>query len=361
MPRRSIFIFLTIVICFLSLIDAVIWSAFTLVFNIYGPAQIWIGIIIWLLSMGFVAATILGNYYYNWFTRTFYIITAVWIGTSIYLFLASVLFGIIALFDPNQNIGLTLFLIAIIASIYGIIHAKNIQIKNISVTLPDLPEQWKEKKVVFISDLHLGQLHGRNFAQKVRDMIEPISPDLIFIGGDLFDGTVAPNLIDLISPFKRFANKTYFVTGNHEQFGHGQEFLEAVKSTGINLLLDKKIEIDGVQIIGIDYRTGSNPEHLKNLLNNLKIQNSSILIKHEPNNLDILTEAGISFGMFGHTHKAQMWPLEYVGRLIYKNHIYGLQSLGKMQTYTSSGTGSWGPPIRVLSDCEIVSISFTNI
>ena len=83
----------------------------------------------------------------------------------------------------------------------------------------------------------------------------------------------------------------------------------------------------------------------------------SILLKHEPRDLDVAEAAGISLQISGHTHKAQMWPLVYVAQRSYKGFAYGLKRLGRMQVYTSSGVGSWGPPMRVGTDGEIVVIT----
>ena len=84
----------------------------------------------------------------------------------------------------------------------------------------------------------------------------------------------------------------------------------------------------------------------------------SILLKHEPKDVDIAQEAGISLQISGHTHKAQLWPLGYIAQLIYRNFSYGLKRFKDMAIYVSSGTGTWGPPMRVGTDSEIVLFTF---
>ena len=95
-------------------------------------------------------------------------------------------------------------------------------------------------------------------------------------------------------------------------------------------------------------------------MNNLKINKdkASILLKHEPKNLKVAEDAGISFQISGHTHKGQQWPFNYLTNLMYKGYGYGLKKHGSMIVYVSSGTGGWGPPLRVGSDYEIVEITF---
>jgi predicted MPP superfamily phosphohydrolase len=57
----------------------------------------------------------------------------------------------------------------------------------------------------------------------------------------------------------------------------------------------------------------------------------------------------------GHTHKGQFWPFNLITSLLYENH-YGLMNKGKTNYYTSSGFGTWGPPIRIGNRPEIVEI-----
>jgi predicted MPP superfamily phosphohydrolase len=43
---------------------------------------------------------------------------------------------------------------------------------------------------------------------------------------------------------------------------------------------------------------------------------------------------------------------------MYGKFVYGLQQLGAMQIYTSCGAGTWGPPLRIGSNPEIIAIRF---
>ena len=53
-----------------------------------------------------------------------------------------------------------------------------------------------------------------------------------------------------------------------------------------------------------------------------------------------------------------MWPLGHIAKIIYREFVYGFHPFKKMQVYTSSGIGTWGPPMRIGSDCEIVVFTF---
>ena len=47
-----------------------------------------------------------------------------------------------------------------------------------------------------------------------------------------------------------------------------------------------------------------------------------------------------------------------MARRIYREFVYGLGQIGKMQIFTSSGAGTWGPPLRLGSNPEIVMLQF---
>ena len=180
----------------------------------------------------------------------------------------------------------------------------------------------------------------------------------------MYDGTGAPDIAELTAPLALFSAPlgTYFITGNHEEFGDNNRFIAAVTSAGTQVLQDTMVEIDGLQLIGVDYHTSSDTGRFRNILSKLAIDTKrvSILLKHEPKDLDVSKAAGISFQISGHTHRAQLWPLGYLAQLVYRGFAYGLKNFGGMQVYTGSGTGTWGPPMRVGTNSEIVLFTFTH-
>ena len=56
-----------------------------------------------------------------------------------------------------------------------------------------------------------------------------------------------------------------------------------------------------------------------------------------------------------------MWPWNFLVRRIYGPFAYGLHQLKTMWVYTSSGAGTWGPPLRVGTKSEIVLIRLENL
>ncbi len=255
----------------------------------------------------------------------------------------------------------TLFLIATLISLYGFYNANHIRVKLIQITLENLPESWRGRKAVFFSDLHLGQVRGKSFMAKIVKIVKQIKPDIVLIGGDIYDG-LKVDVDGAVSPFKEMSVPLgiYFVMGNHEEFFDNRLYAASLTNVGIKILNDEVVDIDGVQIVGVDYKTTANANDFKNVLNKISTDKSRplILLKHVPLHMEIGEEKGISLQLSGHTHRAQVFPFSLVIPLIFKKFGYGLQTSGKMQVYTSSGVGTWGPPFRVGTNSEIIVFEF---
>lgn len=361
-------IFLVVFVAFLFVANLVVFEALASIFFLTTSTSLWVlGVSLGMLSVSFLLTTLFGMQFYNTGTRVAYTLSSIWIGFFTYLFLAMVLYGalVVSPFPWAREGGIVMVFLALLLSVYGVLHARKIVTRQIEVVLPNLPEAWRGRSAIWISDVHLGQIYGAASARRIVDEVNRLPHDVIFIGGDLYDGTGAPDLAELTAPLQYFSGHLgiYFVTGNHEEFGAGGgAFLAAVRAAHIRPLIDEMVEIDGLQIIGVDYQQSAQKEHFRATLARLAIDphKPSLLLKHEPKDIDVAEAAGISFQLSGHTHRGQMWPFGSIADLIYKGFAYGLKRSGAMQVYTSSGVGTWGPPMRVGTDCEIVRITFRS-
>ncbi len=357
----------------LALLHFVIYKAISSIFALSDTWRFVTGISLIILGLSFIAASALAFFFDNPFTGIYYTVAASWLGVATYLFLASCLYAIALIIvryfvttgsEMYVNyFGMMLVAVALALSIYGLIHARSIKVKTVNVSLPQMPASWVGKRAVWISDIHQGAVYSLDFAKEIAGRVAELKPDIIFIGGDFYDGTK----VDETAVIKPFADLhpglgTYFITGNHEEFGNNAHFLTAVKSAGITVLNDEMVNIQGLQLIGVDDRDSINSTKFQSIISSFSIDKSlpSILLKHQPSQLDIASQAGITMQISGHTHKAQIWPLSIFTHLIFKGYDYGLNKWGDMIVYTSSGVGTWGPPMRVGSDSEIVVFDFNK-
>lgn len=320
------------------------------------------------LSISFVLATLLASRYSNIVVRLLYRTAATWLGLVNFLFLAACVCWTIYLGgelfhrDPfRPTIALTLFGLAICSGIYGIANARWIQVKRITVKLPNLPPSWRGRVAGLVSDVHLGHVNGLGFMRRVVSKLRGLKPDIVFITGDLYDGTRV-NAGALAAPWKDFspAFGAYFVTGNHEEFSDPTKYLDAVNDSGVRVLKNEKVVIDGLQVVGVHFSDSTNAERFRAVLKDAALERNqaSILLSHAPHALSIAEEAGVSLQLSGHTHGGQIFPFTWFTKRIFGPYTYGLARFGEMMVYTSSGAGTWGPPMRVGTRPEIVLIEF---
>ncbi|MCO6548166.1 MAG: hypothetical protein J6583_10370, partial [Gilliamella sp.] len=70
---------------------------------------------------------------------------------------------------------------------------------------------------------------------------------------------------------------------------------------------------------------------------------------------------GVDLMISGHTHAGQIFPINLIEKLMYKN-AYGLYQNedNNFTSIVSSGYGFWGPPIRLMTRSEIVVIDVVS-
>jgi uncharacterized protein len=323
---------------------------------------------VFLLATSFVAASLLSFRYWNFVVRVFYRASAVWLGMFNFLFLASVgswvtwlTAKLAGLHWSNRIIFGIWFAAAIAAALWGMINANVTRISRIKVRLPNLPLAWKGRTAAMISDLHLGHMRGATFARNIVALVRQLRPEIVFLAGDLYDGGYA-DLDALAGPLRGLNAPlgNFFVAGNHEELRNPSAHLQAVKNAGLRILNNEKVVVEGMQIIGVHHRDAAHAGRLNAVLKNVAIDRAqaSVLLVHAPDQLAIAEEAGISLQLSGHTHHGQFFPWTWLTKRIYKQFVYGLQRFGAMLVYTSSGAGTWGPPLRLCSHPEIVLIQF---
>ena len=363
-------------IVFVSIVQSILflghWFLYrTLVrfFGVAAPGTLWsLRIILGLLSVSLVLTSLLAFRYASFPARFLYTVSAGWLGICYLLIIASALswfvFGVLKVGQISIDRKLLIEILigmALVTSLYGFINAATVRTTRVTIQLPDLPAQWKGRTAVWVSDLHLGQVRGHGFAHKIAAMIEDLRPDILFVGGDLYDGG-AVERDKVIEPFSRISPPygKYFITGNHEQFRDPTEYLPAISGAGFRVLNNEMLEVDGLQIIGVDYRETRGEEQFREILKGLKIDRlkPSILLKHTPFHVNVAEEEGVTFQISGHTHRGQVFLFRFITSRVYKGYDYGLKQFGRLLIYTSSGAGTWGPPMRVDTIPEVVVIKF---
>jgi hypothetical protein len=199
--------------------------------------------------------------------------------------------------------------------------------------------------VVLASDLHIGYSNRKAELARWMDLINAEKPDLVLFGGDIVDIQLRP-LVEgnYAEEFRRLAAPAFTVLGNHEYIGGDEDAERFLQDAGIGLLRDSVVQVEGITIIGRDDRSNADRKPLSELADSLS--GFSILLDHQPYQLEEAQEAGIDFQFSGHTHRGQVWPLSWLTDAMYEKS-WGYHRRGETQYYVSSGLGIWGPKIRI--------------
>ncbi|MBP5398508.1 MAG: metallophosphoesterase [Bacteroidales bacterium] len=203
----------------------------------------------------------------------------------------------------------------------------------------------KSLTIVFASDLHIGYSNRKDELGRWVDLINAEEPDLVLFAGDIMDIQLRPLVAgNYAESFHRLTAPAFTVLGNHEYIGGEADAERFLKEAGICLLRDSVVRAKGITIIGRDDRSNTHRKRLSELVDSSS--DFSILLDHQPSHLEEAEASGIDFQFSGHTHRGQVWPLNWLTDALFEKS-WGYYKRGNTQYYVSSGLGIWGPKIRI--------------
>jgi predicted MPP superfamily phosphohydrolase len=265
-------------------------------------------------------------------------------------------------FASAQRAVLTAAVIALAATVFGLFSADHVHVVRLRVPTAKLASSAAPLRIVQISDLHLGLLTCTAQVRRLIARIESLHPDIVVSTGDLIDMQLdhVGRFADLFQELQPRLGK-FAINGNHEHFagiGHARAF---AARAGFKVLSSTGVTLDGeISIIGIDDPTlspGKTSPHTDEttLVAHYPQETFLLLLKHQPV-VDHGAAQRFDLQLSGHVHGGQIFPFHLLTRLAYRV-APGLTPIGTHAwLYTSRGTGTWGPPIRVFAPAELTVI-----
>ena len=250
--------------------------------------------------------------------------------------------------------------------VYGYFDALNIRTEHVTIETAKLPANIEKVRIAQISDVHLGLIVGKLRLGRMLDRVKEARPDMLVSTGDLVDGHM-DEPASLAAMFRNIPTRygKFAITGNHEFYAGLKDALAFTEKAGFVILREEGQTIQGlINIAGVDdpargpYRR-KHAASEKALLEKMPQTLYTILLKHQP------VVSKDAMGLFdlqlsGHTHQGQIFPFNYMTRLVYRLSS-GLTKLGNpTRVYVSRGTGTWGPPIRFLAPPEVTIIDIVT-
>lgn len=238
--------------------------------------------------------------------------------------------------------------------------------KRIEIALDRFPEALDGFRIVQISDVHIGPLLGERFSALVTERVNALEPDLIAVTGDLVDGRVK-SIAKQVEPFRelRAEHGIYFVTGNHDYYSGADDWVSLVTSYGWHTLRNRSVSIGTsgaeFELVGVDDPHGdmlenSGGEDLNLALRDVDTTRAVVLLAHDPATFRRARKIPVGLQLSGHTHGGQIWPFGWAVRAVVP-WVAGHFREGASQLYVSSGTGFWGPPMRLGTRAEITELT----
>jgi len=250
-------------------------------------------------------------------------------------------------------------------TLYGYVSAQTIRTERLRIETAKLPAGIDRLKIVQISDVHLGLIIREERLKKILTIVEAEKPDVFVSTGDLVDAQInsmqglAALLRNVQAPHGKFA-----VTGNHEYYAGINEALKFTRDSGFRLLRREAVQDNAITIAGVDDPAGAEfkidkPEPEAALLAGLPKDKFILLLKHRPL-VDARASALFDLQLSGHTHKGQIYPFTYIVEIAYPLIAGKFDLPGGSILRVSRGTGTWGPPVRVLSPPEVTVVELVR-
>lgn len=224
--------------------------------------------------------------------------------------------------------------------------------------VPEGAQPKKRMRLVFFSDLHIGEAMTPDYIARAVKLIQDQQPDLILCGGDFidhravyaYDPRVMASLRSLHAPLG-----VYYVLGNHEYRDDLEANIRWVSEVGGTLLRDS-IAFPGngpLTLIGRDDHVNGNRKPFEVIANEADpLRGPVVLMEHTPASIDSIGDSPVDLILCGHTHGGQIWPGQLMVWWRY-GMVSGTRPVGEREVCISSGIGSAGATYRVGTRSEI--------
>lgn len=262
-------------------------------------------------------------------------------------------------------------LVAVLIGCYGTSCAYDMpEIKPYNLTLEKLDPRLDGMRIAVMSDVHInGTTDPYNIAALVKE-INALEPDLIFLPGDLMDGTVEQRqpITDLLLDLK--AKYGVFVTtGNHEYYFGYQAWRSYFEKGGFISLDNKVVELrdrNGLPLLNLGGVTDPKAAianlptpDVQGVIAALDPAVPALILSHRPQYAPEFAASGkVDVVISGHTHGGLMPILDRTIATTNGGFVSGLYTLGKTQLIVNNGVMVWATlPLRIGVPSQIVLLT----
>jgi uncharacterized protein len=255
----------------------------------------------------------------------------------------------------------------------GEISRHELEIIDVTIKLPRLPDAFAGMKIVQISDFHFQAYTEAIFLEAVVRKVNALAPDLVLLTGDFISSKPLPQHInvklayhcaEILSRIEcplRFA-----IMGNHDVLVSAHAVTDALTTHGISVLANRSVPLERqgqrIWLAGVEDVLQQRPDLSAALPEGGRRDGEpTILLAHEPDFADYAMGRQIDLILSGHTHGGQIL-LPFLPPLMLPDmgtkYVHGLFKPGDgMQLYVNRGIGAVNLPFRFRCPPEITAIT----
>ena len=254
----------------------------------------------------------------------------------------------------------------------GEIARHELEIVDITIKLPRLPEAFAGMKIVQVSDFHFEEYTEAAFLESIVRKVNALGPDLVVLTGDFVSSKPLPQRMTIRLGYhcaeilgRIQCPLRYAIMGNHDVLVGAAAVTDALLSHGIPVLANSFVPLERqgrrVWLAGIEDALQQRPRLSRALPSGRGDGEPIILLAHEPDFADHAVGRRVDLILSGHTHGGQVL-LPLLPPLMLPDmgvkYVHGLFRLGDgMQLYVNRGIGAVNLPFRFRCPPEITAIT----
>jgi predicted MPP superfamily phosphohydrolase len=162
--------------------------------------------------------------------------------------------------------------------------------------------------IAVLGDIHFDPLFETEYLENVIARVNQLSPDLILYTGDLISASTEriDDLMAILSKGKS-SHGSYAALGNHEHWVDADKVETELENSGITVLRNRSVSLPGCDdwyLTGLESHWSGWP-NMQSIVNTSQLARH-IVLAHEPDSFDVLTDSRIALQLSGHSHGGQV-------------------------------------------------------